>query len=114
MAEPLNLEAIWEAVRKIPEGKVASYGQIAEMAGIKGEAQLVGRSLSESPKHLKLPWHRIIKEDGSIAFPEGSTNANEQAQRLLDEGITVIDHRVPMQVFRWTDDQSATQFQLDW
>ena len=107
-----NLQPIWDAVSQVPEGKVASYGQIAEMAGMKGEAQFVGRSLSNIPKRLSLPWHRIIRGDGSIAFPEDSLIAKEQAQKLMDEGITVINNKIPMQVFQWTREEAGSQFQL--
>ena len=112
MEQP-DLQPIWDAVAKVPRGKVASYGQIAELAGMKGEAQFVGRSLSNVPKRLNLPWHRIIRGDGSIAFPEDSLIAKEQAQCLMDEGITVINNKIPMQVFQWTREEAGSQFQLE-
>lgn len=108
-----DLQPIWDAVSQVPPGKVASYGQIAEMAGMRGEAQFVGRSLSDAPRQLSLPWHRIIRGDGSIAFPDDSKIAKEQAQRLMDEGVTVINNKIPMQVFQWVREETGSQFQLE-
>lgn len=81
------------AIRAIPKGQVAGYGEVARRAGLPGRARLVARLLSEN-EDAKLPWHRVLRSDGRIAFPEGSRGYREQAQRLRAEGVTVEKGRV--------------------
>lgn len=92
---------IWTTVGAIPSGKVASYGQIAELAGFPRHARQVGRILRELPEGTKLPWHRVVRTNGEIAFPEGSVQREEQTARLRAEGIVVKGGRVAMRTFRW-------------
>lgn len=95
-ASPPAAEArqrILAAVRAIPAGEVAGYGEVARRAGLPGRARLVARILSggEVPG---LPWHRVLRSDGRIAFPEGSEGFDEQVQRLRAEGVQVEAGRV--------------------
>jgi methylated-DNA-protein-cysteine methyltransferase-like protein len=85
--------AILAAVRAVPRGSVASYGEIARRAGLLGRARLVGRVLRTS-NEPRLPWHRITGSQGRIAFATGSAQAREQTQRLQREGLTVARNRV--------------------
>lgn len=86
-------EAILGAVRAIPRGEVRSYAEVARAAGWPRHARLVARLLSES-EALGLPWHRVLRADGCIAFPKDSPAWREQARRLRAEGVGVIDGRV--------------------
>lgn len=95
-------ERIWQTVKLIPEGKVATYGQIADLAGLPNRARLAGTALRNTPKDLILPWHRVIRADGKLAFTPSSSQAMEQRARLLDEGVEVINFRVRMERFQWT------------
>lgn len=79
------------AVRAIPRGQVRSYAQVAAMAGLPGHARQVARVLAGSHG---LPWHRVVRADGRIAFPPGSDAAREQAHRLRAEGVGVTAGRV--------------------
>jgi methylated-DNA-protein-cysteine methyltransferase-like protein len=81
------------AIRAVPRGQVAGYGEIARRAGLPGRARMVARLLSHNDDP-KLPWHRILRSDGRIAFPEDSPQFTEQVQRLRAEGITVVNGRV--------------------
>lgn len=81
------------AVRAIPRGQVAGYGEVARRAGLPGRARLVARILSEGA-HGDLPWHRVLRSDGRIAFPEGSRGWREQCRRLRAEGVVVEKGRV--------------------
>lgn len=81
------------AIRAIPKGEVAGYGEVARRAGLPGRARLVARLLSEN-EDAKLPWHRVLRSDGRIAFPEGSKGYREQSQRLRAEGVRVENGRV--------------------
>ncbi|MFD0322660.1 MULTISPECIES: MGMT family protein [Lysobacter] len=81
------------AIGAIPKGEVAGYGEVARRAGLPGRARLVARLLSENDD-AKLPWHRVLRSDGRIAFPEGSKGYREQSQRLRAEGVRVENGRV--------------------
>jgi len=87
---------IYAAVAAIPRGHVACYGEIAARAGLPRRARLAGRALRETPSDMELPWHRIVRADGRIAFPEGSRHFREQSRRLRAEGIEVRNARVRM------------------
>jgi methylated-DNA-protein-cysteine methyltransferase-like protein len=80
---------IWQTVLQIPQGKVASYGQIADLAGLPGRARLVGKALGATPKALSLPWHRVVRSNMQLAFALGSAEANLQRQLLLAEGVAL-------------------------
>ena len=93
MADLSAVDKILAAIRAVPRGQVAGYGHIAQRAGLPGRARMVARILSENAD-AKLPWHRILRSDGRIAFPEGSKGYREQSQRLRAEGVTVEKGRV--------------------
>lgn len=84
---------IYAAVAAIPRGRVASYGEIAARAGLLKRARLAGRALRETPEELELPWHRIVRADGSLVCPG---RLREQARRLRAEGVEVRNGRVRM------------------
>jgi len=88
-----DAERILAAVRAIPRGKVAGYGEVAALAGLPGRARLAARVLSMNADPA-LPWHRVLRADGRIAFPEGSAQWREQVQRLRAEGLEVRGGRV--------------------
>ena len=81
---------------------MASYGDIAALAGCPGAARKVGRMLRELPAGTKLPWHRVIATTGRIALPRGSRSGEIQRERLEAEGVTFkINGMVDMKKFRW-------------
>lgn len=79
---------ILAVIRAIPRGQVAGYGEVAQRAGLPGRARLAARILSDNDDP-DLPWHRVLRSDGRIAFPEGSRHYREQCQRLRAEGVRV-------------------------
>ncbi|MCJ7557596.1 MAG: methylated-DNA--[protein]-cysteine S-methyltransferase [Gammaproteobacteria bacterium] len=91
----VSRQKIWDAVKSIPRGRVASYGQVARMAGMPGRARLVGHALKQLPPGSDVPWHRVINASWKIAFPPGSPAWEEQHQRLLDEGVLLHGGRAP-------------------
>jgi methylated-DNA-protein-cysteine methyltransferase-like protein len=95
--------AIRRVIAAIPRGRVASYGEIAQRAGLPGRARLVGRVLGESGVE-RLPWHRVLRSSGQSAFPPGSRGFREQSQRLRMEGVVVINGRVNLQLYGWQRD----------
>lgn len=87
-----SYQRIWRTVQQIPNGQVASYGQIADLAGLPGRSRLVSKALQQSP--MPLPWHRVVRSSGQIAFPVGSPEAIEQRDLLLDEGVQLRGYKV--------------------
>ncbi len=100
----LRTQRILNTIRDIPEGCVASYGQIAEIAGLVRGARQVGYALSALPDGHEVPWHRVITTSGYIAFKKGSPQFKEQRERLMMEGIAVSSGRIDMRKFRWQPD----------
>jgi len=99
--EPSYQEKIWQIVALIPEGKVATYGQVAELAGLPKMARAVGRTLSQLPKDTQLPWHRVINAQGKISFPSDSTSYLCQKERLANEGVSLINGKIRLKDYRW-------------
>ena len=95
---------IWDTIRDIPKGRVASYGQIAELAGIPRGARQVGYALRHLPDGHDVPWYRVIQASGKIAFDKDSAQFAEQAKRLLKDDVAVIAGRIDMQRYRWQPD----------
>ena len=94
-------------IRSIPRGCVASYGEIAARAGLPRRARLVGRVLRETPGDAGLPWHRVLRSDGRIAFAPGSRGFREQVRRLAGEGVLVVRGRVDLALHGWDRDLDA-------
>jgi len=78
---------IWQVVAEIPKGKVATYGGVAQKAGMSRAARRVGLALRGLPANTKIPWHRVVNAQGRISLPEGSAPHNTQRGRLENEGI---------------------------
>lgn len=97
-------ERIWATIRDIPRGCVASYGQVAEIAGVPRGARQVGFALRHLPKGHDVPWHRVIRSSGRIAFEKGSRAYKEQAKRLMMEDVVILNGRIDMQKYRWQPD----------
>ena len=85
-------EAVWQIVENIPYGQVMAYGEVARAAGFPRHARMVSRALSRSTKDL--PWHRVIRSDNSLAFPNDSQHYKTQKSRLVDEGAVVLNGKV--------------------
>ena len=108
--EPLNTSRkddyrrIWRTVAAVPSGRVASYGQIAELAGFSGRARLVVRALRDAPDSINLPWHRVVNVQGRISIPASNPARDEQLRRLVSESVAVTDGRIEMSRYRWQPD----------
>jgi methylated-DNA-protein-cysteine methyltransferase-like protein len=94
--------AIERTIAAIPRGRVSSYGEIAQRAGLPGRARLVGKVLGDAD--VELPWHRVLRSSGQSAFPPGSREFREQSQRLRTEGVVVVNGRVNLQMYGWQRD----------
>ncbi len=107
-----NAERIRRTVGVIPIGRVSSYGVIADLAGLPGRARLVGHVLRHTVTPSLLPWQRVLRSDGRLAFPADSTPARKQTSRLQDEDVVVINGRVNMQRFGWQPDLAELLMKL--
>lgn len=97
-----RVQRIRAMVDSIPAGSVATYGQIAALAGLPGRARLVGKTLRELEQGTVLPWHRVIGADGRLHTCGAS--AREQARRLRAEGVLVgREGRVSLARFRFEE-----------
>ena len=88
-----DADRILAVVRAIPRGAVAGYGEVAARAGLPGRARLAARVLA-SNTDPGLPWHRVVRADGRIAFPPESPEWHEQVGRLRADGVDVANGRV--------------------
>jgi methylated-DNA-protein-cysteine methyltransferase-like protein len=104
MATQQRNERIWATIRDVPRGNVASYGQIAAIAGIPRGARQVAYALRHLPEGNEVPWYRVIRSSGHIAFDRDSAGYNEQSKRLIMEGVVIRDGRINMQRFNWQPD----------
>jgi methylated-DNA-protein-cysteine methyltransferase-like protein len=92
---------LYTVIQGIPVGKVATYGQIASLAGLPGAARLVGKILSGLPADTSLPWHRVINAAGKISMPEGSDSFIEQKKRLTAENIILTGSQIILKQYLW-------------
>lgn len=96
---------IYEAVKKIPKGRVATYGQIAELAGDRKMARAVGNALHNNPDPDHIPCHRVVNSKGILAGGFAFGGEEVQARFLREEGVEVIDGRVDLERFGIRIDQ---------
>lgn len=90
---------IYEAVKKIPKGCVATYGQIAELAGNKGMARAVGNALHRNPDPDNIPCYRVVNSKGELSGAFAFGGAGQQEQLLKAEGIEVVNGKVDLKVY---------------
>ncbi len=86
-----TFERVYEAVRLIPEGSVATYGQIAAAIGSKRLSRVVGYALHVNPEPGVIPCHRVVKRDGEVSSAFAFGGANRQVELLRAEGVGFID-----------------------
>lgn len=103
MEEEGSHNRIRAVVRRIPAGRVSTYGDVAVLAGMPGQARLVGYALHALPQHTTVPWHRVINARGRISLGRAVPGGELVQQRLLEgEGVEfAADGRVDLKRFRW-------------
>lgn len=90
---------IYEAVKRIPRGRVATYGQVAELAGDKRMARAVGNALHKNPDPSQIPCHRVVNAKGELSGAFAFGGEREQEKRLMSEGVAVKDGRVDLRKY---------------
>jgi methylated-DNA-protein-cysteine methyltransferase-like protein len=98
-------ERIYATVKRIPRGRVATYGQIATVAGLDGHARQVGYALHNLPDRSDVPWHRVLNARGEVS-PRSSGDSHELQRMLLEgEGVKFSKAgRVLLEKYRWLED----------
>ena len=99
------VEAICAVIRRIPLGWVATYGQVAVMAGLPRRARLVGRVLQRLDPSAKIPWHRVVNAKGEVPYSLSRNGGDILQRRLLEkEGIKFdARNRLNLERCRWLD-----------
>ncbi|MBK5259987.1 MAG: MGMT family protein [Thermoanaerobaculia bacterium] len=95
-------DPIFKIVARIPRGRLATYGQVATLAGLDGHARQVGYALHNLPEGSTIPWHRVVNARGEIS-PRTTSDSHELQRLLLEaEGVEFdADGRVELECYRW-------------
>lgn len=96
---------IYDVVKMIPHGKVATYGQVAELAGLIGKPRVVGYALFRVTKEMDIPWHRVVNAKGEVSR-SSLRDGNDDLQQLLleEEGIVFNKRKLDLTKYRWKPD----------
>ena len=96
-----TFEKIYEVVKKIPKGKVSTYGRVAAMAGNPHWSQVVGYALHSNPDPKNIPCHRVVNKEGKLAAAFVFGGENAQAMLLENEGVVVKNGFVDLDKYLW-------------
>lgn len=96
-----TFDAIYEVVRQIPRGNVATYGQIAGLVGNRRLSRVVGYALHVNPDPAHIPCHRVVNRFGEVSSAFAFGGENRQIALLEAEGVEFKDGRVDMERFQW-------------
>ena len=97
-----NYERIYAVVRRIPRGRVATYGQVAKLAGLPGHARQVGYALHALPDGHNVPWQRVINARGEVSLRSAPGVDDYQRSLLEDEGVVFdLSGRVSLKGYGW-------------
>ncbi len=102
----LKHSAVYALAKKIPHGKVATYGQLAKLLGLPRHARHVGYALAAMPDNVKTPWHRVVNAQGRISLRRQNwQSGSDDLQRILLEAEDVVfdtNERIDLKRFGWT------------
>ncbi|MGD0338215.1 MAG: MGMT family protein [Bacteroidota bacterium] len=104
MVPSVTYNLIWSVIRRIPKGRVSTYGRVADICGLIGQSRLVGYALHALPRDTKVPWYRVINAQGRISFPERSEAYRVQKRFLESERITFKQGKIDLTRFGWPPD----------
>ena len=100
--EQSTFELIYDVVKRIPKGKVATYGQIASLAGNKRWSRVVGYALHVNPDPEHIPCHRVVNRLGEVSKAFAFGGENRQVKLLKEEGVGFVDGRVDLKMYQWS------------
>lgn len=96
-------EAVYEAVSRVPKGKVTTYGMIARAIGHPRAARQVGNALHHNPTPIIVPCHRVVNREGRLAPAFAFGGIDVQARLLEEEGVPVVDGYVDLEKYLWRE-----------
>ena len=96
-----SYEKIYEVVKQIPKGTVATYGQVAELAGNKRWARVVGYALHVNPDPEGIPCYRVVNREGRLSDAFAFGGVNQQKLLLEADGVEVVDNHVDLEIYQW-------------
>ncbi len=99
--EQSAFEKIYEVVRQIPYGQVATYGQVAALAGNNRWARVVGYALHANPDPDHIPCYRVVNKEGRVSDAFAFGGGNRQVELLQAEGVAFVDGHVDMERHQW-------------
>ncbi len=99
--EKTTFELIYDVVKQIPKGTVATYGQVAALTGNKRWARVVGYALHANPDPTHIPCHRVVNREGAVSEAFAFGGGNRQVELLREEGVEVVDKKVDLEKYRW-------------
>ena len=94
-------QQVYILTKQIPKGKVATYGQIAGLAGSPKAARAVGMAMKMNPNAPKVPCHRVVASDGKLTGYSGEGGVEQKRKMLIDEGVVFKGDRVDLKVSKW-------------
>lgn len=97
-----TFQKIYQVVRQIPKGKVATYGQVAELAGNRRWSRVVGYALHANPDPEYIPCHRVVNRFGEVSSAFAFGGENRQKQLLLEDGVEFENGKVIMEKYKWS------------
>jgi methylated-DNA-protein-cysteine methyltransferase related protein len=105
MVAALNHRDVYALVKKIPKGKVATYGQLAKLLGLPRHARHVGNALANTPEEIKIPWQRVVNAEGriSLRLKNWQSGADDLQRILLEAEGVVFDStgKIDLRRFGW-------------
>ena len=99
--EKSTFELIYDIVRQIPKGTVATYGQVAALAGNRRWSRVVGYALHVNPDPEHIPCHRVVNRLGEVSKAFAFGGENRQIDLLMQEGVGFQDGKVDLQKYGW-------------
>lgn len=102
--EPTFYDRVYEFVRRVPVGKVVTYGQVADELGAPAAARAVGYALHSLGQDADVPWWRVVNASGGISLGSRGLAAGIQRERLEAEGVRfTLEGKIRLREFRWQD-----------
>jgi O-6-methylguanine DNA methyltransferase len=94
-------DKVYQISKKIPKGKVATYGQIARLAGNPKAARAVGMFMKKNPYAPAVPCHRVVGSDGSLTGFSGGKGISTKKEMLISEGVSFVNNKVNLAISLW-------------
>jgi methylated-DNA-protein-cysteine methyltransferase related protein len=96
----MSWDPVYRLIKKIPRGKVTTYGELARALKLGGGARAVGYAMAACPSGRGIPWHRVIGAGGHLRIPE--PHGSLQRRLLEAEGVQIKNERIDMTIFGWS------------